>query len=127
MAKKGVSFKWAFREFIWPRRAMLSIGLLLIVIRSLAGLVLPYYTKFLVDDIVPNEDFQGLYMLLGIVASAIFVQAVVSFALTRLLSVEAQHLIAQLRAHVAVGACAGDALAGDAGVAAGGVAVAVGL
>lgn len=100
MAKKGVSFKWAAREFIWPRRGILSVGLVLIVIRSLAGLVLPYYTKTLVDDIVPNHRLDDLYNLLLIVGGAIFVQAAVSFALTRLLSVEAQHLIAELRAKV---------------------------
>ena len=100
MSNKNVSFFWAFREFIWPRKKIIGVGLILIMIRSLAGLVLPLKSKDLIDDVIPNQDFEGLKMLLIVVCSAIFIQALTSFALTRLLSVEAQHLIALLRAKV---------------------------
>ena len=100
MSKKNVSIKWAFNEFIWPRRAMIALGLILIVVRSLTGLVLPYETKILLDDIVPSGNISGLKNLIGFVCLAIFIQAITSFALTRLLSVEAQYLISQLRAQV---------------------------
>jgi len=100
MSKKNVSIKWAFNEFIWPRRTMIALGLILIVIRSLTGLVLPYETKVLLDDIVPSGDISGLKNVIGFVCLAIFIQAITSFALTRLLSVEAQYLISQLRAQV---------------------------
>lgn len=100
MSKQKVSFKWAFKEFIWPKRKLLALGLVLIVIRSLAGLVLPYETKNLLDVVVPNKDLNALWSVIGFVSIAILVQAVTSFALTRLLSVEAQLLIAQLRAKV---------------------------
>ena len=92
--------KWAFNEFIWPRRGMIALGLVLIVIRSLTGLVLPYETKILLDDIVPSGDVAGLKNVISFVCVAIFIQAITSFALTRLLSVEAQFLISQLRAQV---------------------------
>jgi subfamily B ATP-binding cassette protein MsbA len=100
MSNKRVSFKWAFREFIWPRRIILLGGLLLIIIRSLAGLVLPYASKSLIDDIIPSKDMASLKTLLIFVSSAILIQAITSFSLTRLLSVEAQHLISLLRARV---------------------------
>lgn len=101
MSKKKVSLKWALKEYVWPRRKMLGIGLIFIVIRSLAGLVLPYETKTLLDDVaVPGGDVSELWTLILIVAGAILIQAVTSFILTRLLSVEAQLLIAQLRAQV---------------------------
>ena len=100
MSKKNVSISWAFKEFIWPRRGMIGLGLVLIVVRSLTGLVLPYETKILLDDIVPSGDMVGLKNVIGLVCGAIFIQAVTSFALTRLLSVEAQFLISQLRAQV---------------------------
>ena len=100
MNKKNVSIKWAFNEFIWPRRTMIAMGLILIVIRSLTGLVLPYETKVLLDDIVPSGDIFGLKNVIGFVCLAIFIQAITSFMLTRLLSVEAQYLISQLRAQV---------------------------
>jgi len=61
--KKKVSFKWAFREYIWPRRKVVSIGLFLIIIRSLSGLVLPYASKALIDDVIPSKDTQALSYL----------------------------------------------------------------
>ena len=100
MSKNNVSFSWAFKEFIWPRRKVVSFGLFLIIIRSLSGLVLPYASKSLIDDIIPSKDMDGLTLLLIIVCSALLVQSISSFSLTRILSVEAQHLISVLRAKV---------------------------
>lgn len=100
MSKKNVSFSWAFKEFIWPRKKIISIGLVLILIRSLAGLVLPYASKTLLDEVVPSKDLDSLWLLLIVVSGAILVQAVTSFSLTKLLSVEAQRLISILRTKV---------------------------
>ena len=100
MNKKKVSFKWAFKEFIWPRKKIIFIGLILIIIRSLAGLVLPYASKNLIDEVIPSKDMEALYTLLIVVCLALLVQTVTSFSLTRLLSVEAQLLISELRAKV---------------------------
>ena len=100
MSKQKVSFAWAAKEFIWPRRKIVTIGLILIIFKSLAGLVIPLQTKTLIDDIVPNKDMNGLYTLVIIVMVALLIQALTSFSLTRLLSVEAQHLISVLRAKV---------------------------
>ena len=100
MTKQKVSFAWAFKEFIWPRKQIVFIGLMLIILRSLAGLVLPYATKYLIDDIIPGKDIELLKILILAVVGAIIVQSATSFSLTRLLSVEAQHLISLLRAKV---------------------------
>lgn len=100
MSKKNVAFSWAFKEFIWPRKKIIFFGLFLIILKSLSGLVLPYASKNLIDEVIPSKDMQSLINLLIIVCSAILVQAVTSFSLTRLLSVEAQHLISLLRAKV---------------------------
>ncbi len=100
MNKNKVSFAWAFKEFIWPRRKIVALGLVLIILKSLAGLIIPLQTKTLIDDIVPNKDMNGLYTLVLIVVGALLIQALTSFSLTRLLSVEAQHLISVLRAKV---------------------------
>ncbi|MBL4746236.1 MAG: ABC transporter ATP-binding protein [Flavobacteriaceae bacterium] len=100
MDKNKVSFTWAFKEFIWPRRKILFLGLFLIIIRSLAGLVLPLASKVLIDEVIPSKDLQPLINLIVFVCVAILIQALSSFAITRLLSVEAQRLIAQLRAKV---------------------------
>ena len=100
MSKNKVSFAWAFKEFIWPRKKIVFIGLVLIIIRSLSGLVLPYASKNLIDDVIPSQDMDALTTLLIVVCIAILLQAITSFSLTRLLSVEAQHLISLLRAKV---------------------------
>lgn len=90
----------AFKTIIWPRRNLVFIGLVLIVLSRLASLVLPWKSKALLDDIIPNKDLQGLYNLLWFVGVALLVQAVTSFLLTRILSVQAQFLISELRAQV---------------------------
>ena len=100
MIKNKVSFSWALREFIWPRIRIVSFGLFLILIRSLSGLVLPYASKNLIDEVIPSKDIQALTNLLIVVCVALLFQSVSSFSLTRLLSVEAQHLISILRANV---------------------------
>lgn len=100
MSNKKVSFGWAFREFIWPRKNILLFGLFLIVIRSLSGLVLPYASKSLIDEVIPSTDTSALWQLLLFVGLAILLQSVTSFTLTRILSVEAQRLISNLRAKV---------------------------
>jgi ABC-type multidrug transport system fused ATPase/permease subunit len=100
MSKKNVSFSWAFKEFIWPRKKIISIGLILIIIRSLAGLVLPYASKNLLDVVVPSGDKHALWVLIVVVCASLLVQAVSSYSLTKLLSVEAQRLISVLRTKV---------------------------
>ncbi|MDG0973975.1 MAG: ABC transporter ATP-binding protein [Crocinitomicaceae bacterium] len=98
--KSSVSFKWAFKEYIWPRRGMLGVGLLLILVQSAAGLIAPYASRFLFDDILPNKDINGLWVLLAVVAGSILVRSLTSFSLARLLSVQAQHMISQMRVQV---------------------------
>lgn len=100
MEKTKVNFRWAFKEFIWPRRKIVSLGLVLIIIRSTAGLVLPYASKNLIDEVIPTQDMDALYLLITVVCVALLFQSVSSFSLTRILSVEAQRLISILRAKV---------------------------
>ena len=95
-----VTMAQAFKTIIWPRRKLVFIGLFLIVLSRLASLVLPWKSKALLDDVIPNKDYDQLYSLLLIVGIAILVQAVTSFLLTKILSVQAQYLISELRAKV---------------------------
>lgn len=96
----GSSLKNAFREIIWPRRRLILAGLVLILFNRLAGLVLPASTRYLIDDVITGGDLRLLYGLLGAVGGAVVVQSGTSYALTMLLSVEAQNLIANLRSQV---------------------------
>ena len=61
----GASLKHAFREIIWPRRKLVALGLVLILLNRLSGLVLPASSKYLIDGILAPEGFTLLYPLLG--------------------------------------------------------------
>src|SRR5688572_23355911 len=98
--KSRVTLAYVFKTIIGPRKNLLLLGLLLIVISRLAGLVPPAATKPFVDDVLVKKDFHLLPNLLIGVTVAILIQAVTSFLLTKLLSVEAQHLISVLRSKV---------------------------
>jgi ABC-type multidrug transport system fused ATPase/permease subunit len=101
MSKKTkVTIGHVFRTIVWPRKNLLLVGLVLIVISRLASLILPASSKYLIDDVIGKSDTEKLKLLLLVVLAAIIVQAVTSFLLTRLLSVEAQHLISVLRSKV---------------------------
>ncbi|MBT8244714.1 MAG: ABC transporter ATP-binding protein [Winogradskyella sp.] len=98
--KSKVSIAKAFKTIIWPRRNLVFIGLILIVLRSLSGLILPWQSKVLLDEVVPNKNYDQLYVLIAVVITAISIQAITSFTLTKILSVQAQFLISELRAQV---------------------------
>ena len=85
-----------------PRRGILLLGLLLMAISRVCGLVLPFSTKSLIDDVLTNHKHELLIPLVLGVLAATFVQAVTSFALTQLLSKAAQRLIAEMRQKVQV-------------------------
>ncbi|HTO23358.1 MAG TPA: ABC transporter ATP-binding protein, partial [Spirochaetia bacterium] len=88
------------RDMVRPRRGLLALGFVLMVVNRLSGLVLPASTKFLIDDIIGNHRRDLLEPLVLAVLLATAVQGVTSFALTQLLSKAAQRLIAELRRKV---------------------------
>src|ERR1700756_4445436 len=87
-------------QLIRPRRALLALGLLLMVVNRVSGLVLPASTKYLVDDVIGKRHLHLLYPLVGVVLAATIIQGLTSFALTQTLSKAAQRLIAELRRRV---------------------------
>src|SRR5690554_7238470 len=58
--KKKVTVAQVFKTIIWPRRNLVFIGLILIVLSRLSSLVLPWKSKALLDDVIPNKDYQQL-------------------------------------------------------------------
>jgi ABC-type multidrug transport system fused ATPase/permease subunit len=85
-----------------PRKWLLVAGLLLMLLNRVAGLVLPYISKPLLDTVLspahPRPDLLGPFI--AIVFSAMLVQAITSFSLTQLLSKAGQRLIAEMRRQV---------------------------
>lgn len=88
---------WAL---VRPRRGILALGFVLMVINRGSSLVLPYSTKYLVDDVIGKRRGDLLVPLVLAVLAATAIQGTTSFALTQLLSKAAQRLIAQLRREV---------------------------
>ena len=94
--KSKITMLQAFKTIIWPRRKLVFVGLILIIIRSLSGLVLPWQSKVLLDEVVPNKEYTQLYPLIGIVIAAISIQAITSFLLTRIPSLMLSRLYISL-------------------------------
>ena len=87
-------------KLLRPRRGLLALGFVLMVINKVAGFVLPYSSKFLIDNVVTKGQTGLLRPLVFSVLLATLVQGVTSFSLTQLLSKAAQRLIADLRQQV---------------------------
>jgi ABC-type multidrug transport system fused ATPase/permease subunit len=100
MSKSKVSIAQVFKKIVWPHRYYILLGLILIVISRAASLVTPWASKYLIDDVIANGDIPMLRTLITYIVIAIIVQSITSFALTRLLSVEAWHLISKLRVQI---------------------------
>jgi subfamily B ATP-binding cassette protein MsbA len=88
------------KELVRPRRKLLAVGFVLMLINRGAGLVLPGSTKYLVDNVVIQRETMLLVPLVAAVLVATLIQGATSFTLTQLLSKEAQRLIAEMRRKV---------------------------
>jgi ABC-type multidrug transport system fused ATPase/permease subunit len=87
-------------ELVKPRRRLLALGFVLMIINRLCGLVLPASSKYLIDDVLRHGRYELLNLLVGAVVGATLIQGLTSFSLTQLLSKAAQRLIAELRCKV---------------------------
>ncbi|MBX2959377.1 MAG: ABC transporter ATP-binding protein [Flavobacteriales bacterium] len=100
MSKQKISFSKIFKTIIWPKRKLIFIGLILITLGRLSGLVLPAATKYLVDDVLLKHDFELFKIILFVVTLAIVVQAITSYLVSIIISVEGQRFISELRVQV---------------------------
>jgi len=89
------------KSLVAPRKGLLVAGLCLMAVNRVAGLVLPYTSKPLLDKVLsPAGDARLLPRIIALVFSAMIVQAITSFSLTQLLSKAGQRLIAEMRRQV---------------------------
>jgi subfamily B ATP-binding cassette protein MsbA len=89
------------RALVAPRLGLLLVGMGLMTINRVAGLVLPYISKPLLDKVLsPAGNPELLPRMIALVFSAMIVQAITSFSLTQLLSKAGQRLIADMRRQV---------------------------
>ncbi len=89
-------------SLVAPRKGLLLAGLCLMAINRVAGLVMPYTSKPLLDKVLSQQHPHPelLPRIIALVFSAMVVQAVTSFSLTQLLSKAGQRLIAEMRRQV---------------------------
>src|SRR3954465_6923603 len=87
-------------DMVRPRRKLLAIGFVLMIVNRVSGLVLPASTKYLIDDVIGKRHVEHLNLLILAVVSATLIQGITSFSLTQLLSKAGQRLIAELRQKV---------------------------
>lgn len=87
-------------ELVRPRRGLLALSFLLLLVGRLCGLVLPAAPKYLLDDVIGKHRANLLLPLVLVVLGATLIQGLTSFSLTQLLSKEGQRLISELRKRV---------------------------
>jgi len=88
------------RALMWKHRRSLAFGLGLMLISRLAGLVLPYSSKFLIDNVLGKQQLDKLVPLALAVGGATLVQAITSFALSQIVSIAAQRAISDMRVEI---------------------------
>ena len=98
--KRSESLKTLLPEvlvLLKPRRGLLLIGAVLMLINRVCGLALPFSTKYLVNDVMLKGEFKLLLPIVLAVVGATIIQGVTSFSLTQLLSKSGQRLIYEMR------------------------------
>jgi subfamily B ATP-binding cassette protein MsbA len=85
------------RQLIWQHRSRLALGLGLMLVSRLAGLVLPWSSRYLIDQVVGQKRADLLGVIAAAVGVAAIVQAIASFGLSQILGVAAQRAITDMR------------------------------
>jgi ABC-type bacteriocin/lantibiotic exporter with double-glycine peptidase domain len=85
------------RELIVPRWRSLALSFLLLGITRLSGLIPPFSTRFLIDDVISKGHRDELVPIILLILSATIVQSITSFATARLLTKMGHRLVFELR------------------------------
>jgi len=88
---------WALMK---PRRKLLLMGAVLMIINRVCGLALPVSTKYLIDNVMRRGQTELLAPIVLAVLLATVIQGVTSFSLTQLLSKSGQRLIFEMRVRI---------------------------
>lgn len=87
-------------KLVKPRRWLLTGSLVLMIINTLSGFVLPVSVRPLVDKVMAHGQMNLLPRIISLVIAATIVQGITSYALSQLLSKGGQRLISELRMKV---------------------------
>jgi ABC-type multidrug transport system fused ATPase/permease subunit len=87
-------------ELIAARRGRLVLGFGILLVNRLAGFVLPFMPRYLLDEVLGKGRRELLPTLVAAAAGATIVQAITSFALSQILGKAAQRSITEMRRRV---------------------------
>jgi len=85
------------RALVYKHRKRLALGLGLMLISRMAGLVAPFSTKYLMDDVIAGNQWDLLPKLGLAVGVASIIDAACSFANSQVLGVAGQRAITEMR------------------------------
>ena len=88
------------RALIWQHRKRLALGLTLMLVNRFAGLVAPWSTKWLMDDVIAKGHWNLLPTIAMAVGAATLVETATSFGNSQILGVAAQRAITEMRKDV---------------------------
>jgi ABC-type multidrug transport system fused ATPase/permease subunit len=88
---------WALLK---SRAHLLALTVLLIGINRAAGLVWPYQSKYLVDEVIAHQSHTRLLVLVGIGLCATLIQGLTSYVMTLVVNLSGHRLIAELRKRI---------------------------
>jgi ABC-type multidrug transport system fused ATPase/permease subunit len=101
MAKYDKTRAWKeAKELVAEHKTSLAIGFGLMLINRVAGLVLPFTSKFLVDDVITQHKTNLLMPLAAFAVVMTIIQGGTSFALSQVVSIAAQRAITEMRKRV---------------------------
>jgi ABC-type multidrug transport system fused ATPase/permease subunit len=98
--KKPLNFRVVLAdagELVRAHKGRLAFGLFLMLINRLSGLVLPYTTKDLIDEVIGKGNRDLLNQLLFFAGAATLIQGITSFSLSQVLGKAAQRSITEMR------------------------------
>ena len=98
-ATKGATLQ-EVRSLMWEHRGKLAFGFVLMLINRLSGFVLPWASKYLVDEILAEGKMDMLMPIALAVGGATILGAITTFALSQVISVTAQEAIMEMRRRV---------------------------
>ena len=88
------------RTLLHAHRKRLMLGMILMLVSRMAGMVLPWMSGYVIDDVIgPGRSDLLLPLALG-AAAATLVQASTGFALSQVLGVAAQRAITEMRKRI---------------------------
>ena len=88
------------RGLVWRYRYRLALGLVLLLVSRLSGLVLPWMSGYVIDEVIPGGEPGELLVLGALGVGATVVSAATGFGLSRVLGVAAQRAITEMRKRV---------------------------